>query len=177
MEKRSLRNLIRQRKKQHSSGELSRMSADIVKKLLRDKHLQEAGTVLAYYSLPDEVDTHALVDILVADNKRVVLPVINASDEIELREYTSPEDMREGCFHIMEPVGRLFTDTGRIDVALVPGMSFDSRGNRLGRGKGYYDRFLSTLPSTLYKIGVCFDFQKVDAVPHESHDIPMDTVI
>ena len=65
-----------------------------------------------------------------------------------------------------------------IDVMLVPGMAFDACGNRLGRGKGYYDRFLSSLSTPRPKLlGVCFDFQKVDVVPTESCDIPVDVVV
>jgi 5-formyltetrahydrofolate cyclo-ligase len=57
----------------------------------------------------------------------------------------------------------------------VPGVAFDAKGHRLGRGRGYYDRFLRTL--TVQTIGVCFDFQKVDEVPFDKYDIPVDKVI
>jgi 5-formyltetrahydrofolate cyclo-ligase len=82
----------------------------------------------------------------------------------------------------MEPVGEPFTDYALIDIALIPGMAFDAAGHRLGRGRGYYDRFLSLLipPSSLLLprfFGLCFDFQKVDTVPSDDHDIPVDIVI
>ncbi len=83
----------------------------------------------------------------------------------------------------MEPVGEAFTDYEKIDVALVPGMAFDAAGHRLGRGKGYYDRFLSSHLSSLNShpspllIGVCFPFQRVAEVPSEEHDVLMDEVI
>ena len=76
----------------------------------------------------------------------------------------------------MEPVGRLFNDYPSVDVAVVPGMAFDSRCNRLGRGKGYYDRMLPKL-SNAYKIGMCFDFQKLPGIPADDHDIKVDEVI
>ena len=76
----------------------------------------------------------------------------------------------------MEPCGKVFTDYDSIDVAIVPGMAFDQQGHRLGRGKGYYDRFLQSLPS-VKKIGVCFDFQKVESVPAEAHDVVVDIVV
>ena len=62
----------------------------------------------------------------------------------------------------------------KIDLILVPGMAFDAMGNRLGRGKGYYDKVLRHTPA--YKIGVCFDFQFLKAVPTEAHDVRMDNV-
>ena len=73
-------------------------------------------------------------------------------------------------------MGEQFTDYDKIDLALVPGMAFDAAGHRLGRGKGYYDRFLGEHPH-IYKIGVCFPFQRVAEVPSEAHDVVMDEVI
>jgi 5-formyltetrahydrofolate cyclo-ligase len=95
---------------------------------------------------------------------------------MELRRYTSPADLAEGAFHIMEPAGEPFCDYERIDVVLVPGMAFDAAGRRLGRGRGYYDRFLAAHPH-VYKIGVCFPFQRVAEVPAEPHDVVMDEVV
>ena len=62
-----------------------------------------------------------------------------------------------------------------VHVAVIPGMAFDREGHRLGRGKGYYDRFLNRVKT--YKIGVCFDFQMMDQLPHDPHDVMMDEII
>jgi 5-formyltetrahydrofolate cyclo-ligase len=77
----------------------------------------------------------------------------------------------------LEPIGEPFTDYASIDVAIIPGMAFDNKGHRLGRGKGYYDRFLSQLTSKTKKIGLCFPWQLVDVVPTDKNDISMDCVI
>ena len=135
-----------------------------------------AKTVLFYYSLPDEVYTHDAIDRLVAMGKKVLLPVVLPENEMELRIYTGPHDMREDEYHILEPCGETFTQLDTIDIALVPGMSFDEKGHRLGRGKGYYDRFLVKIPH-VYKIGVCFPFQKFPDIPSDEHDVMMDEVI
>ena len=95
---------------------------------------------------------------------------------LQLRRYEGPQSMQENPFHILEPTGQPFTEYTKISVAVIPGMSFDAQGNRLGRGKGYYDRFLKQLPHT-YKIGLCFDFQRAEQVPVEADDIPVDEVI
>ena len=76
----------------------------------------------------------------------------------------------------MEPTGDVFSSLDKIELVIVPGLSFDLKGNRLGRGKGYYDRFLKLVPQA-YKLGLCFDFQKVDAVPVEDYDIKMDEIL
>lgn len=140
--------------------------------------LAEAQTIMAYYSLPDEVNTHALIDELVAEGKTVLLPKVTGADTMELRRYTGRADLQEGAYHILEPVGEPFTDLSAIDLILVPGLAFDAAGHRLGRGRGYYDRFLHSKNRPYYvKIGVCFDFQKVDEVPVDAHDIAMDKVV
>ena len=97
---------------------------------------------------------------------------------MELRRYTGRQDLQEGAFHIMEPTGTLLPQEryAEIETAVIPGMAFDRAGHRLGRGKGYYDRLLAKMPH-IYKIGVCFDFQKVDSIPTEATDITMDTMV
>ena len=96
--------------------------------------------------------------------------------DLELRLYTGDDRLTEGAFHIDEPTGTAFTDYAAIDLAVIPGVAFDRRGNRLGRGKGYYDRLLPRIP-TAYKLGLCFPFQVLNQIPAEAHDIPMDEVL
>ena len=110
--------------------------------------LAEAQTIMAYYSLPDEVNTHALIDELVAEGKTVLLPKVTGDDTMELRRYTGRDDLQEGSYHILEPVGEPFTDYAAIDLILVPGIAFDAAGHRLGRGRGNYDRFLHSRVGT-----------------------------
>ena len=185
-----LRAQMREAKKQHQA-QLPKMSAEVVERLSSffSQHAS-LNTILAYWPLPDEVDIRPFIDSLIAQGKTVLLPKVTGTDTMELRRYTSPADLQEGAFHIMEPVGEAFTDYKKIDVALVPGVAFDAAGHRLGRGKGYYDRFLSEnivprtglqSPSTTHHppriIGVCFPFQRVAEVPSEDHDVLMDEVI
>jgi len=127
--------------------------------------------------LADEVPTLTFLERHYKE-KHFVLPCV-VGDDLELRQYTGPEDLEiKGKFHIPEPVGPLFTDYASIQLALIPGMAFDGEGHRLGRGKGYYDRFLSHPAFTkIPKVGLCFDFQLVPSVPCESHDLPMDQVL
>lgn len=130
--------------------------------------------MLLYHSLPDEVDTHAFIRRWSA-RKRILLPVVKG-DDLELRLYTGDDRLTEGAFHIDEPTGTAFTDYAAIDLAVIPGVAFDRQGNRLGRGKGYYDRLLPRIP-TAYKLGLCFPFQVLNQIPAEAHDIPMDEVL
>ena len=173
MTKQELRKMIRQRKQQHSVDE----SSAFINRLKDNSHFLHAHTLLLYSALPDEVPTQTLIDELVAQGKTVLLPRVVSDTDMELRRYSGPADLQQGAFGIMEPTGELFTDYAAIDVAIIPGMAFDDEGHRLGRGKGYYDRFLAKLSPSTYKIGLCFSWQLVDHVPTDEHDIPMDEVI
>ncbi len=184
MLKSELRQQMRQLKRQFTPQQLSELSLPVIARL-RDR-LRGAHVVMAYYALPDEVCTHQLLDELVAEGKTVLLPKVLSDDTMELRCYTGPHSLREGAFHIMEPVGAPFTDYQLIDIALIPGVAFSADGHRLGRGKGYYDRFLSSRLSrrslsqskgSPLLVGVCFDFQKVPEVPSDAFDISVDEVI
>lgn len=198
MQKHELRKIIRERKRQFSSDELAELSLRVISKLIEIPEFNRASTVMLYYSLPDEVDTHILIDWLCKPNdkqndtipaknyimpddmllpKNIVLPKVISDCDMELREYTSQDDLTVGSFGIKEPSGKLFTDYEKIDCAVIPGMAFDSHNNRLGRGKGYYDRFLAKLPPYIYIIGVSFDFQKFEEIPADTTDIRMDIVI
>lgn len=119
--------------------------------------------------------THTNLSGSGAAKKRILLPVV-VGDDLELRLYTRPEDLKPGAYGIEEPTGELFTDYADIDFIAVPGVAFDRNGNRLGRGKGYYDRLLPRIPSA-YKAGICFPFQLVEEVPAEPFDIRMDEII
>ena len=173
MLKDELRKLILQQKRQFTPQQLAQLSFPVLDRLR--PLLCEAKVILAYYSLPGEVDTHTLIQELVAEGKTVLLPKVLDDTTMELRQYAGPQDLSEGAYHIMEPMGAPFKDFSQIDVALIPGLAFDTNGHRLGRGKGYYDRFLTAF--TGKTIGVCFDFQKVAEVPVDAHDVAVDRVV
>lgn len=157
-----------------SSNMRQPLSAKILAALEAHPAFRAANTILLYHSLKDEVDTHGFIEKW-SHQKHILLPVV-IGEELELRTYTGPNDLRIGAYGIEEPVGTPFTDYAAIDLAVIPGVAFDSRGNRLGRGKGYYDRLLPHMPTT-YKIGICFPFQLVKEVPAETSDIRMDEIV
>lgn len=178
MNKEELRNEIRNRKRQFTQAQLGKLSYSVISQLQQHPRIKAAQTLLLYYSLSDEVNTHEWITQLAKEGKTVLLPVVIDKENMVLREYTGIQDLTEGRFHILEPTGKLFPENryGEIELGIIPGMGFDNMGNRLGRGKGYYDRFLKNFQK-LYKIGVCFHFQKVHKIPLESHDQSMDEVI
>lgn len=170
MTKQELRQHIRTLKKQYLTEEAFPCEVQFIEELNPYK------VILLYSALPDEVPTQALMDEMVKRGKTVLLPRVIDDTDMELRHYTGLHDLQTGAYGILEPTGELFTDYDAIDAAIIPGMAFDADGHRLGRGKGYYDRFLSRVPY-IYKIGLCFSWQIVDCVPSDEHDIVMDKVI
>ena len=174
MEKKELRKIIRELKKEYSTKQKKAMSVPVMERVAQNSRFQKASVVLAYWSMDDEVYTHDFV-CRWGKEKTVLLPCVKG-DDLEIRYFEGEDKLQPGeAFGIGEPVGELFTEPDKIDVVLVPGVAFDKQGNRLGRGKGYYDKILKN--TSAYKIGVCFDFQFVENVPTDEYDVKMDEVI
>lgn len=172
--KNELRKIVRQRKKEVSPEEKKLRSAKIWEQLEKTPQFTNAKTVLLYWSMDDEVHTQDAVQKH-AKEKTVLLPVVDG-DNLRLKQFRGIENLRAGeQFGIGEPTGEDFTDYGKIDLIVVPGVAFDKRCNRMGRGRGYYDKLLSTTDTV--KIGVAFDFQIFDVIPTEEFDVKMDMVI
>ncbi|MBO4654072.1 MAG: 5-formyltetrahydrofolate cyclo-ligase [Bacteroidales bacterium] len=167
-----LRSYVRAMKKEFTTQQLDAKSKIIMQKLEKHPSFVKANTVMLYSSLPDEVNTREWIPKW-CTCKKVILPTVSGDDIIPV-EVTADTHFTVGDFNIMEPVNTPYT--GTFDLIIVPGMVFDPHGHRLGRGKGYYDRFLSQYPD-VEKIGICFDFQQMDNIPAEPHDICMDLVI
>jgi len=170
-EKAALRKEFKRMVAIYSEEELAVHSETALHKLENDASFVEAETVMLFWSLPDEISTHAFIEKW-SKHKTILLPVI-VGDDIYPHVYENPDKMEFGLFHILQPKTKVFDD--EIDLVVVPGQAFDKNGHRLGRGKGYYDRFLSKYEGE--KIGICFTFQFTDYVPYEDFDIPMDKVI
>lgn len=170
--KQGLRKEIRELKNKYSESALESMSEKVTLMLERDEHFRQAKTILMYYSLPDEVFTHRLVERY-SKEKTILLPTV-VGDDLELHKFISGNTLVIGSYNINESTGDLFTDYDLIDLAIIPGVAFDKSGNRLGRGKGYYDRFLPKLLCPKY--GICFPFQLLDNIQSEEHDFKVDKV-
>lgn len=172
MEKKQLRANIKLLKKQYTKDQLLHQSQLILNKLEQHPDFIHAHRVMLYSSLPDEVQTQAFIEKW-RHQKSIILPTV-VGDDIVPVALTEDTLFALGDFNIMEPQNKPYL--GDFDLIIVPGVAFDRQGNRIGRGKGYYDRFLCQ-HRAVKKIGMCFDFQLVDEVPTEPTDIVMDEVI
>ena len=174
MTKEELRKWIRGEKKKITLAEKQQRSESIGQQIEKNEQFRAAEVVLLYWSMADEVYTHDFVKRW-ADKKTLLLPVVDG-DNLRIKPYRGINNMViSEQFGIGEPTGDDYNDLTKITVIIVPGVAFDKNRNRMGRGRGYYDKLLST--NNAYKIGVGFDFQIVEQVPIEEFDIPMDCVV
>ena len=172
-EQKAMRAVVEQRRRIMSEQEVQEQSALIIAQLEQMSAFQEAKVVLLYYPIHNEVDLRPLLTKY-EGQKTFLLPVTHRHS-MEVRPYDGEDMMRKGRMGVPEP--QTETYKGHIDLILVPGVVFDNHCHRIGRGGGYYDKYLSKHPLAK-KIGVCYNFQlKKHDIPHLWHDHKMDRVI
>lgn len=172
-EKEKLRKEISLLKKKYTADELYYKSEEVLSIVEITGIFQEAKTIFIYNHLGDEVHTSDFIRKW-GEQKKFYLPVVT-DDNLQFRPYSPDIDFKQSALGIMEPIGEDFTDYNKVDLIIVPGMAFDRKMNRMGRGRGYYDRFLSQLKAP--RMGICFDFQLFDQIPVDEKDIKMDYVV
>lgn len=151
-------------------------SATIAERLSRSALFKDAATVALYMYFGGEVRLDELFPICWAAGKRTCIPVYNERlKQYDMAVITEHTEFREGHYGIREPVSPTLIAMQDIDLMAVPGVAFDDKGNRLGRGGGFYDRMLSGFEGA--RIAVAFNFQIYDQIPTEPHDLPMDGLI
>lgn len=169
----------------------------ITKKLLIEIKKIKFSSVLVYLSVNNEVETKAIIDYLIKDGKRIFLPkYLGDTSEVSyvFAEFTGWQNLEKGPYGILQPSneqdnkpglenfykpglkeGIKDSFGGDLETAIIPGVAFDKRGVRLGYGKGVFDKLL--LNSKAFKIGLAYDFQIVDKLPKEAHDLIMDLIV
>ena len=172
-EKKRLRELLAQKRRLLSKDEVAELSSKIVVAVEQMPCFQEAKTVLIYYPTHNEVDLLPLIKRYKKE-KTFLFPVVHRKS-MTACPYEGNDKMHRGKFNIPEPTTPPYT--GHIDMVLVPGVAFDKSGNRLGRGGGYYDRFIACLGRNTTLVGVGYDFQLVDKVPASRRDKKMQYII
>lgn len=168
--KAELRASIRTRLKNMTPFERTLKSELIVDDIIASGIVLQYASILLYKAMDSEVNIDRLIEYAVHHGKRVYLPRVNG-DELELVQY--PCQLKVGAYGILEPVGQAVEVYPKLVIAPVLGV--DKSGNRLGKGKGYYDRYFEKAGECA-KIGVAFSEQVVDNVFGEVHDIPLDKI-
>ena len=172
-EQRALRALVEQKRRIMTKEQVAEQSALIMAQLEQMSAFREAKTVLLYYPIHNEVDLRPLLTKY-KGQKIFLLPVTHRHS-MEVRPYDGEDMMRRGRLGVPEP--QTSTYRGHIDLIIVPGVVFDQHRHRIGRGGGYYDRFLRK-QFTAKKVGVCYSFQlKKHTIPHSWRDQKLDRII
>jgi 5-formyltetrahydrofolate cyclo-ligase len=145
---------------------------------------QSARTVMWYVDAGSEVRTRHTIPEALGHGKRVVVPwCVIETNTLELFHLADMSELVEGAYKILEPKTELrhlphkVVRPEELDIVMVPGTAFDLRGGRMGQGKGYYDRLLSTARKNAPLVGMAFDCQIFDEIPVAPHDVFMDVVL
>ncbi len=174
-----LRQLMKERLAALTEAEVRAHSAGVWERLSVMPELVSAGCILAYISKAHEIDTHGLIQQFLAMSRQVCVPAFDGTarryNASELQDFHT--DLTEGKFGILEPTRDAVrpVQAGKLDAVLLPGLAFDVHGNRIGRGLGFFDRLLTEARGV--KIALAHDFQLLDEVPADAHDVRMDFIV
>lgn len=172
--KQEIRNYLKTQRQSLTQEEVQEYSRRICNVLAEYPGFLQAETVYFYYPIGKEVNLLPLAEKALELGKKVGFPR-TCKDTMEFYQVTSLTDFAEGAFHIMEPVGeRLLTEAA--PLVFVPGLGFDKRKNRMGYGRGFYDRYFARYPKCC-KIGTAYGVQIAEQLPTDDYDVPMDEVV
>ncbi len=151
-------------------------SSEIIKRLINTKEYQKSKVIALYSNISSEVETKELIKISL-ENKKVVLPKINKDNTMDFYEIKCLKDLEIGAFNIKEPKvkNKKPIKKEEIDLMIIPGICFDKNKNRIGYGKGYYDKYLSN--TNIKKIGLCYEEQITKEIKSDKTDISLDYLI
>ncbi|KGR91513.1 hypothetical protein CD30_05510 [Ureibacillus massiliensis 4400831 = CIP 108448 = CCUG 49529] len=178
MEKKALRNKIRQLLSEMNDSDYYRYSEIIADKLRNEEAIINAKTVALTISNKPEVDTYLIIEKMWDLNKKVVVPKCNPKNHsMRFFEIQHFDQLEKVYMDLLEPIPHktISVEANDIDVIIVPGIVYDLKGYRIGYGGGYYDRYIVNYKGKL--ISIAFDNQIVEEVPKESHDRPVDMII
>jgi 5-formyltetrahydrofolate cyclo-ligase len=152
---------------------------NIFNKLINSELYKKAHTIFSFVSFKSEVDTHNIIKHAIKNGKTICVPKIESKQKgIEIFKIRDFTQLKKGYFDILEPDETCpAADSSEIDLILMPGVAFDKLGGRIGYGAGFYDRFLSNMKKRADKIALAYDFQLLDSIPMDEHDVSIDGII
>ena len=174
--KKNLRREFLSKRAEIPNDERDRISHALIKKFLATEIFRAAKIIMAYASTPEELQLNELFAACFAEEKILAIPFIVGKGEMQAVEVPNFDALELGDFNILTVKHGKFVAPAQIDCVIVPGAAFDVSGGRLGLGGGYYDRFLP-LAVNAKKIALAYDFQLVDNLPLEEHDVKIDIIL
>lgn len=176
--KAELRNLMRQSRAARDAGWVTATSRRIADRVAALPEFKRASVIGCFLSLPGEVDTRPILEAAWRAGKRVAMPARREDGEYMPAWYSPDEPMTREAFGLLQPLNPHWAKPDRFDLMLVPGVAFSRRGDRLGHGRGYYDRMLARLAGRLdCRVGICFANEVLPEIPVGETDVAMDAVV
>lgn len=176
--KKELRKKVLNIRNQMSEEDVKNNSQEIMNKIINLSIYKQSKAVFIYMSFKNEVITSELIKKMFKDKKKVVIPYTDMVNTLLIpSEIKDENDLVLNPFGYYEPREIIKFPVEKIDLVIVPGVVFDNNLNRIGYGKGYYDRILSSVRPDVKKVAIAHDFQVLDSIPKEEHDIKMDMII
>ena len=175
--KQKIRNTILMKLKTQKEENRNKKSAQLKNKLFRNRVFKKAKTVMFYMPFGGEVDTVDMIRSAQKIGKIVVVPVCGKNRMMSPCVLKDNGALLQGPYGIWEPALKKPVNLKSLDLVIVPGLAFDKQGRRLGRGKGYYDRFLSKISQHSISIGLAYDFQILPFIPTTKYDVEVHKVI
>lgn len=157
-----------------TTDQVTKLSSIIISKILRLKKIKDFQNYLIYLPTKNEVDTKLLIHFLIQNRKNIYVPALVENDWT-ISQFKSLDGLVKNKYKTLQPKKISAVSSNKIDVAIVPGVAFDKKGVRLGYGKGVYDNLLKKFKGL--KIGLAYEFQIVERLPAESHDLKTDLIV
>ena len=175
MDKKELRSRIRQLKRAMTEDEINTASAKLGELFVRTSQYQNAKTIYGYLPYNQEVRTVPMLEQAIRDGKHVAVPKVYG-DDMKFIYMDDLTQVAEGYAGIPEPIADGPVANDPTALVLMPGMAFTEKGDRMGYGGGFYDKFLASEPEHP-TVALCYAFQMVESLPTEEYDIPVDCVL
>ena len=175
MDKTALRKAIREKKRAMTEAQIVAASARLGALFAQSRQYREAKTIYGYLPYNQEVRIVPMLERALRDGKRVAVPKVYG-DEMRFIYLEDLSKVEKGYCNIPEPIADGPIADDPTALVLMPGLAFDPQGHRMGYGGGFYDKFLAAEPGHP-TLALCYDFQMLDHLDAEAHDIPVDTVL
>ena len=175
MNKKELRDTVRQKKRAMTEDEIREKSEALAASFLRTEEYRAAKSIYGYISYNQEVRTLPILEQALRDGKRVAVPKCYGA-EMRFIWMDDLSKVEKGYAGIPEPIADGPIGDDETALVLMPGLAFDPQGHRMGYGGGFYDKFLAAQPGHP-TVALCYEFQMLPQLPCESHDIPVDLVL
>ena len=177
VDKQRIRSMLLKRRKEECYSSIVKKSRKIEQNLFNLREYQLANSILYYVSFDQEANTHHMIKQSITQNKKILVPIPDITTQTIIPTLLQSWDhLKPGAYGILTPPHSDPIKLATIDMVIIPGVGFDISGGRIGHGKGYYDKLLTQIKQAI-RVALAFEFQIIDKIPMESHDVTMDLII